>query len=380
MKLTLLFNGEQTPPDLLKQVTATAGANTTVSVSTAQAYINGKNKAVSIANAAGNTKRLALGFNGAQTTAAALKQVTTVAGSNTTVSVNAVHAHMDGSNEAVAIANIAGNTKKLALDFNGAQTAAVALKKVIAAAGTNTTVSVNAAQAYINGKNEAAAIADIAGNIKRLALDFDGELTAAAALKEVIAAAGTRTRVSVSTAQAYIDGNNEAVAIAFAAGDSKRLSMGFNGERTAAAALMQVIAAAGARTAISVDTAQVYTAGDNEAVSIAGAAGGKYFTMEFNGEQSMATPLKQVIAAAGVNTTIKINTAQVFLRAGNEAISIADAAGDTKRLVLEFNGAQSEALPLREVIAAAGANTAVTVNTAHAFSLNDLVSLMTAAG
>jgi hypothetical protein len=50
------------------------------------------------------------------------------------------------------------------------------------------------------------------------------------------------------------------------------------------------------------------------------------------------------------------------------------------KLTLLFNGAQSSLLLLQPVVAAAGTNTSVTVNLAQIFNSTQLVSLVTAAG
>ncbi len=97
-------------------------------------------------------------------------------------------------------------------------------------------------------------------------------------------------------------------------------------------------------------------------------------TVVFNGAELTADHLQQVISAAGTNTSVRVHTAQAI--AISTLLSCISLAGSTKFLSLDFNGAQLTANNLQQAIAAAGANTSISVNTAQATNIDTLVSVI----
>jgi hypothetical protein len=73
-----------------------------------------------------------------------------------------------------------------------------------------------------------------------------------------------------------------------------------------------------------------------------------------------------------------MNTSQTWSPAN--LASLVQTAGATKKLGLDFNGAESFLSLIQPVVAAAGANTTVSMNTSQTWTSADLVSLVNIAG
>ena len=142
MKLSLDFNAAQTTKAKLLSVIDAAGANTSISLNTAQTWPSAD--LVSVIQAAG-AKKFSVSLNGAQLTPAILNPSISAAGTNTSIAINTTQAYVAANG--VGFIQTAGS-KNLNLEFNGAQTTKVMLQSVIGAAGANTSVSLNTAQTW----------------------------------------------------------------------------------------------------------------------------------------------------------------------------------------------------------------------------------------
>ncbi|HGM5549586.1 TPA: hypothetical protein ACKP1E_007048, partial [Pseudomonas aeruginosa] len=143
MKLILDFDGRLLNPSNMLEALSKTGKNTTISISNAQALnIDTLLKATTTAE---NTKNLSTTFNGAELTANNLQEVINLAGSLTRVSTIAAQAI--NINTLLSAISTAGNSKSFSAEFNGAQLSSDNLLRAVNAAGTNTSISVNTAQA-----------------------------------------------------------------------------------------------------------------------------------------------------------------------------------------------------------------------------------------
>lgn len=378
MKLRITFNGAQASSDQMITVLSSAGTNTTVNINTAQSiptYLLTK-----IIQAAGS-KNLNLAFNGAQLSGnqgIQIKQALAVAGSATTVSINTAQAVQTAV--IVSVIRAAGN-KKMHADFNGAQLSGNPgdqLKQALAVAGANTRVSVNSAQSLQS--SNLVSVFQAAGS-KRFSAAFDGSKLSGNPgdqIKQALAAAGTKASISVSEAQVLA--TSTLVSIAQAAG-SKNLSLNFIGSKFSGRPgdqLKRVLAVAGINTSVSLNSAQSMQL--SVLLSIIRAAGSKKFAVDFNGAQlsgKAGEQINQAVAAAGPNTDASVNTAQVIVTP--TLISIIQLAGN-KELAFDFNGAQASSDQLARAVAVAGAHITISINTAQVQTTASLMALVRAAG
>lgn len=166
----------------------------------------------------------------------------------------------------------------------------------------------------------------------RLALSFD-ERTASNTLQQIISATGNNATINIGSAHAL--NPTELLRLAEVAGDDKRLSASFNGAQLAGNGLHQFIAASGANTRCSVNTAQSTAIPVLlDAINLAGWT--KNLSVDFNGAQLVADNLQRALIAAGMNTSISVNTAQASdIGVILHALGI---AGDTKNLAQALMG------------------------------------------
>jgi methyl coenzyme M reductase alpha subunit len=315
--------------------------------------------------------KISLIFDGSALTSNTLQQAVAAAGSNTSISVHTAQAV--NISTLLAILSSAGNTKTLNLTFNGAQLTANNLEQAVAAAGTNTSIGVNTAQAV--NISTLLSVLNTAGNTKKFSAEFNGAQLTANNLHQAVAAAGANTSISVNTAQAV--NITTLLSVLNTAGATKKFSAEFNGAQLTANNLQQAVSAAGANTSISVNTAQAVNI--TTLLSVINTAGAtKKFSAELNGAQLTANNLQQAVAAAGANTSISVNTAQAVNI--TTLLSALNTAGNTKKFSAEFNGAQLTANNLQQAVAAAGANTSISVNTAQAVNIATLLSVLSTAG
>ncbi|MBO1540647.1 hypothetical protein [Pseudomonas sp. OA65] len=378
MKLQLTFNGAQASSDQLIAILASAGANTSININTAQSIPTPALK--KIIQAAGS-KNLNLEFNGAQLSGNQgdqIKQALAVAGAATTISINTAQAVQTAV--IVSIIRAAGS-KKLHADFDGAQLSGNPgdqLKQALAAAGANTGISVNNAQSLVT--SNLVSVVQSARS-KRFSAAFNGSKLSGSPgdqIKQVLLAAGVKTNISVSQAQAIFTPTLVSVVKTAA---SKNLNLSFVGSKLSGNSgdqLKQVLAVAGANTRVSLNSAQSLQL--TALISIIQAAGSKKFGADYNGTQlsgSAGGQIKQAVAVAGINTVISVNTAQIILT--QMLISIIQAAR-SKTLAFDFNGAQASANQLAQATAVAGANITISVNTAQVQTTASLMALVRAAG
>ena len=340
MKLTLSFD-EQTAASTLQQVISAAGANSTINISSAHAV--NPTVLLQLANTAGNHKRLGASFNGAQLAGNGLSQFISASGTNTRCSVNT--AQSTAISTLLDAINVAGDAKALSAEFNGAQLVSDNLQRSIIAAGLNTSVSVNSAQA--SDVSTLLWVIDIAGDSKKFGASFNGAQLVGSNLQQVLAASGANTRIILNTAQLVADN------------------------------LQQAATAAGKSTSISINTAQAANVG--ALLQVLGVVGSeKNLEMDFNGAQLQSDNLQRVLAAAGIKTSVSVNTAQAV--GIDPLIQILGVAGNTKSLSAEFNGAQLVANDLQRVVRSSGTNVSVSVNSAQSVPVSTLLDIINVAG
>ena len=260
------------------------------------------------------TKRLTVNIDGTQATASLVQQALAKATANTTVSLSAAQAF--SSAEEIAILNSAG-TKPFNPAYNGAQMTGAALQQILGAAGTNTAVSVNTAQAFSSA--EWSQISASAGS-KKFSPDFNGTQTNDSLIRQVLTAAGTNTAVSVNTAQAQ--GLSDLISICETAG-AKQLTLDINGAQASESFVIQVINAAETNTTVSVNTAQAF--GQDDIANIVEAAGSKKLSLRLNGSQTSASYINAAMANAGTNTSITLDVAHAL--SASNLISFVQTAG-----------------------------------------------------
>lgn len=368
MKLVLSFD-ERAVPATLQQVMAAAGVNTIVNVSSAHAL----NAAVllQLAETAGNHKRLNASFNGAQLAGGGLHQFITASGASTRCNINT--AQSTAISVLLDAIGLAGGSKNLSVEFNGAQLVSDNLQRSVVAAGSTTSIGVKSAHASDIGTLLRAL--EIVGDEKRFSANFNGAQLVGNNLQQVVAASGVSSLVIVNTAQSVAI--NVLLQLLGLAGGSKRFAVQFNGAQLVADHLQQVVAAAGVNTNISVNTAQATNIGTLlEVFRIVGDV--KSLEVEFNGAQLQPDNLQKAVGAAGAKTSVGVNTAQAV--AIDALIQIIGAVGNGKAFSADFNGAQLVSNNLQRAVNVSGANTTISVGDAQAVPVSTLLDIISAAG
>lgn len=369
MKLILDFDGRLLNPSNMLEALSKAGKNTTISISNAQALnIDTLLKATTTAE---NTKNLSTTFNGAELTANNLQEVINLAGSLTRVSTIAAQAI--NINTLLSVISTAGNSKSFSAEFNGAQLSSDNLLRAVNAAGTNTSISVNTAQAA----NITALLQTIhaAGDTKIFSAEFNGAQLTSNNIQQALDAAGTRTSISVNTAQAV--NISTLLALINSAKDTKKFSADFNGAQLTADNLQQAISAAAAGTSISVNTAQAANISILlQVINIAGNT--KKFSANFNGAQLTSNNIQQALRAAGSNTSISMNSAQ----SANQStlLELLDIASSSKQFQANYNGGMSNPSNLQQIVSRAGASATVFISDAQGLPIANILTLISSAG
>lgn len=369
MKLALNFDGSALSAKNLQQVMIAAGANTTIHIDTAQAV--NITTLLQVIGIAGNTKNLSATFNGAQLTSNSLQQAVNAAGSNTSIAVNTAQAVNIGT--LLSIISSVGTTKHFSADFNGAQLTANNLQQAVTAAQSGTSISVNTAQvANISALLEAI---NNAGNTKAFSANFSGAQLSGTNLQKALTAAGANTSIGTSNAQAI--NITTMLQLLSIAGNAKKFSANFNGAQLTANNLQQAVSAAGINVSISVNTAQ---AANITALlqAIQNAGNTKNFSADFNGSQLSANNLQKALTVTGTKTSISVNTAQAVNI--NTMLQLLSIAGASKRFSATFNGAQLTANNLQKVVSNAGSNTTIIVASAQSAPIATLLDIISTAG
>ncbi|MHA5813161.1 hypothetical protein ACVSK3_19165 [Pseudomonas aeruginosa] len=369
MKLVLNFDGSALTANNLQQAITAAGANTTINIDTAQAV--NITTLLQVIGIAGNTKRLNATFNGAQLTSSNLQQAVNASGSNTNIAVNTAQAV--NINTLLSIISSVGTTKHFSADFNGAQLTANNLQQAVTAAQSGTSISVNTAQAAnITALPEAI---NAAGSSKAFSANFNGAQLTGTNLQQVLTAAGTNTSIGVNTAQAI--NITTFLQLLSIAGNTKKFSADFNGAQLTSNNLQQAVSAAGTNSSISVNTAQAANI-TPLLQAIQNAGNNKNFSADFNGAQLTADNLQQALTAAGTKTKISVNTAQAV--SINSMLQLLSIAGISKLFSAAFNGAQLTANNLQQAVSNAGANTTIIVTSAQSAPIATLLDAIGTAG
>lgn len=193
MKLLLDFNGTQLAGNNLQHIISAMGANVSVRINTAQSIPSAALAA--ILQSAGS-KNIAIDFNGGQLSGYDLRHVVASGGANSSFSVETAQA----TDTATLIAAFqAAEGREISISFNGTQLQGNNVQTLLGAAGSEASVSLADAQAV--PIDTLLSIINSAGG-KNLSADFTGDRLVPANLQRAVAAAGTNTRISIDTAQA----------------------------------------------------------------------------------------------------------------------------------------------------------------------------------
>lgn len=214
-----------------------------------------------------------------------------------------------------------------------------------------------------------------AGNTKTFSAEFNGAQLTSNNIQQALDAAGTRTSISVNTAQAV--NISTLLALINSAKDTKKFSADFNGAQLTADNLQQAISAAAAGTSISVNTAQAANISILlQVINIAGNT--KKFSANFNGAQLTSNNIQQALRAAGSNTSISMNSAQ----SANQStlLELLDIASSSKQFQANYNGGMSNPSNLQQIVSRAGASATVFISDAQGLPIANILTLISSAG
>lgn len=366
MKLTLHFDGS-VAINTLRQAILAAGENTTIHYSAAH-DLDASNL-LSVLSAAGAEKNLVLGFDGARLDPRSLQQAVSFAGDRTRVDIGAAQAVKPAA--LITAIAAAGDGKSLRASFSGARATEEALRAALDAAGRQVDIGLGASQSLT--LDTLLATLQAAGDERNLAVELGGAQPAAN-LIQALEAAGASTDIAINTAHAL--DRDELQALMLGAGDGKHLSLSFNGGQVDEAQLPQVVAAAGTNTRIRLNTAEAIAAGRLLA-AIEATGNTRQLSIEYNGAQIPAAGLVQAIEAAGISTSVSVSSAQGVDVGG--LASALEAAGTTKKLDLQFNAGQLPAADLLRLVEAAGHRCDLAISGAQALPLPVLKDVLRAA-
>ena len=301
-QLVLGFDGARLTPRNLQQATSFAGERTAIEIGKAQ-NVN-TNALLAVINAAGHGKQVKVSFNGAQADDEALRQLVDAAGRQVGIDINAGHAVPMNACSASSMPPPGGG---LGLEFNGAQLLEANILQAVERAAGSTAIGINSAHAV--KEQTLQAVMQAAGDGTHLGLSFHGGQLDDKGLLAAIEAAGTNTHIKVNTAQAM--GAGALLLSINATANTKRFSVEFNGAELPFGNLQQAVEAAGINTAVSVNTAQAM---DPQALHAAIEAAGdlKRLDAQFNALQMPDESLGQWVAAAGSRVALTVAAAQAL--------------------------------------------------------------------
>ncbi|BCD83984.1 hypothetical protein PSm6_03910 [Pseudomonas solani] len=302
-QLVLAFDGARLTPRNLQQATSFAGEKTAIQIGKGQ-EVN-TSALLAVINAAGDGKQVRVAFNGAQADDEALRQLVDAAGRQVGIDINGGHAVP--IDRLLGIIDAAAKEGGLGVEFNGAQLLEANILQAVERAGGSTGIGINSAQAMSEGTLQA--VMQAAGDGTHLGLSFHGGQLDDRGLLAAIEAAGTNTHIQVNTAQAM--GAGALLLSINATGNTKRFSVEFNGAELPFGNLQQAVEAAGINTAISVNTAQAM---DQKALHAAIEAAGdlKRLDAQFNAMQMPVESLGQLVDASGSRIALTVAAAQAL--------------------------------------------------------------------
>lgn len=366
MKLALHFDGS-VAINTLRQAILAAGESTTIHYSAAHDL--DASAMLSVLSAAGGEKKLVLGFDGARLDPRSLQQAVSFAGAHTSIDISAAQA-VQPSGLVTAISS-AGDGKSLRAVFSGARVNEESLLSALDAAGRQVDIGLGASQSF--ALDILLATLQAAGDQRKLTVELGGAQPVANLL-QAVEAAGAQTGIAINTAHAL--DRDDLQALMLGAGDGKHLSLSFNGGQVDEAALPQIVAAAGTNTLVRLNTAEAVAAG--RLLSTIEATGNtRHLSVEYNGVQTPAAGLVQTLEAAGISTSVSVSSAQGVDVEG--LLAALGAAGQTRRLDLQFNAGQLPAADLQRLVEKAGDRCSLSINGAQALPLPALLDVMKAA-
>ncbi|MFZ6048568.1 hypothetical protein ACFW0H_20895 [Pseudomonas sp. CR3202] len=366
MKLALHFDGS-VAINTLRQAILAAGESTTIHYSAAHDL--DASAMLSVLSASGGEKNLVLGFDGARLDPRSLQQAVSFASDRTRIDIAAAQA-VQPSALVTAIA-AAGDSKSIRAVFSGARVNQETLRSALDAAGREVGISLVASQSL--AQEALLATLQAAGDQRKLAVELGGAQPAANLL-QAVEAAGANTGIAINTAHAL--DRDELQALMLGAGDAKQLSLSLNGSQVDEAALPHLVAAAGTNTLVRLNTAEAIGAGRLLA-AIEATGNTRQLNVEYNGVQAAAAGLVQAIEAAGISTSVSVSSAQGVAVEG--LVAALDAAGQARKLDLQFNAGQLPAAELQRLVEAAGNRCGLSINGAQALPLPALLDVLKAA-
>lgn len=369
MKLVLSYDASHLTSDYLEQALNKSAGNTSFNISTAQHFSQDRLKKVF--SSAQKSDSLSADFNGAQLDSNELENAVKSAGTKVSISVNT--AQSTPISALLSAFELAENSKTFSAEFNGAQLTGDNLEKAISAAGNNSSVRLNTAQNL--SSSHLGKVLSVAGSSKNISLDFNGTQLDPQETIEAVKKAGEKTRISINTAQSL--SKKTLLDLLKAAANSKILSADFNGAQLTISTFTEALKAAGSKTALSINTAQSISKSDLlNLASLAGAT--KTLTMEFNGSQINVADVIEVIKKSGTKTSIRVNTAQNLN--SDDLVDVINAAGSSKNLSLTFDGSRLTGNNLQRAVSAAGSKTTVIVTNAYGTPINIILNIVDTAG
>lgn len=313
--------------------------------------------------------KLTIDCNGTFISVNQISQLISAAGSNTTISISDAQGRPQA--ELIPVIKSAKN-KKLAIDIDAAKASInQTLALINATSDPNTSYSIRNINSF--SAQQMDSVFSAIGN-RLLSTQFDGASGSQnQAIHYINSSSGGNTSLSISSFSSL---TSSAVTAVLNAVGSKKFSAQILGAQTSQSQILSILnQAVGANTLVSLTDAQSLTL--SFAKQVFSAVGSRTFNPDFNATATNVASLKQLVTAAGSGTSISVNTAQAF--SSTELASILATAGQ-KKISLNMNGAQLGSGQLLSAVQAASSNTYLTVNTAQATNLNDMLSSISASG
>ncbi|SDH80701.1 hypothetical protein [Pseudomonas panipatensis] len=311
--------------------------------------------------------KLILICEGKNITVNQISQLLGAAGSNTTLSISNAQGRPQA--ELIPVISAAGS-KKIAIDVDASMASLnQTLALFNAANGPNASFALREANG-LPPQHVATVFAALGNKV------LSAQLNAARAVQEqalnfLNSANGNNTSLTISAVNAYSDQGCRAL---LGAVGSKRFTAQIPGDQATPAQVLNILGfAGGPNTSIALSNANRLPS--QYLSQIFAAAGGKALVADFDVTQMNMGTLKQLIASAGPNTRVSLNTAQATNNA--DMREILQLAG-SRSIDVNLNGAQLNTGQLKATVEAASGNASITVNTAHAASLNEILSAVSA--
>lgn len=298
-----------------------------------------------------------------------ISELVKAAQGNTTISIDNAQGRPQA--ELVPVIQSAGN-KKIAIHVD-AKMASFNQTIALFTATSNPNASYSLTNANVFSLQQVRDVFSAMGN-RPFSAHFDASAgSQEQAVNFISSAQGSNTLLTVSSLSSMTSAGISSV---LEQAGSKNFTAQVPGDRASVTQILDILnKTTGINTTIILGNAQAQSA--TSLPQIFSTAGNKKFRPDFDGSKISASLLKQMISSAGQNTVVNVNTAQAL--STSDLQGVISTAG-TKRLDLNLNGAQFNSGQLVATVKAATSNTFLTVNTAHATNLHDMLEAITASG